>query len=371
VTNETLSDSAPSTIIFEEVSPYGTVMAIVEDDGDAVYLHIVGPEGSDIETRSLWLRNRRPAPPALYEGWKEGPRGPPLPFDACAHPAGLPAIAAEKLSAVWFADGDAVAIREGNVVLGVIPPWAGGEDACPGYARDCRSATPVAWPLGKPQGNPVLARVDAAIAFWDDWNTGSPWPAYQEALIGSWDAGLGKHARYFAIDGGKWPPRFLSEHPFGDHVVYATGGMSVRPQPRVERWYAHPAEVLHVELALALPRSLAEAPPMGALNHLSQLCVMPWHMDAWLATGHTVPAKGIPTGPSGTTFPAFLVHAAPPGVPTFTMPRYRTEAVNILWLIPITEAERTFALETGSETLIEKLFAAGVTGLHRDRTSVV
>ena len=364
-----MTEMSENHVIFEEVSPYGALMAVVEDDGEAMYVHIVAPEGSDIATRSLWLRNRRPAPMGFEEGWEEGARGPALPFDACVHPAGLPAPRPDALNVVWFPEGDALAVRDGEAVLGVIPPWAGAE-GCPGYARDCRSQTPVAWPLGKPEGNPLYARLDSAMAFWDDWQRGAPWAAVQAALIASYDAAFGPHRRYFSIDAGQWPPRFIAECVSDSAITYVTGGMSVRPQPRVDRYFAHPEEVRHVELAWR-QSDLTLEPPTAPLNQMSQLCTMPWHMDAWLASGHTVPAKGVPVGPSGTTFPAFLVHAAPPEAPGAELPRYRGEPVNVLWLIAITPEEREFAIAQGSEALIERLFSGGVTATHRDRASVV
>ncbi|MBT9559019.1 MAG: suppressor of fused domain protein [Myxococcales bacterium] len=387
------SDGPNANVIFEEVSPYGNRMAIVEDDGRAVYLHLVGPEGSEVETVSLWLRNRGPAPMGLPEDWEHGDQGPALPFEACGHPVGLPPFDAESLNAIWFPEGDAVALREGESVIGVIPPWVGSSD-CPGYARDCKMPTPIAWPLkrahapGAPHpgaavapdgpvsatGNPVLDRVEAAAAFWSDWQGGTPWAPLQQDLVAAYEAALpsaaGRH-RYYSVDAGHWPPRFLLEARGADTAVYASGGMCIRPQPLVDRYYENPETVRHVELALSLDAALVPETPMGALNHLSQLLVMPWTLGGWLGTGHTVPARHLPVGPSGTVFSTFLVHGDPPGALPVTFPSYRGAPVKLLWLIPITEAERQYAVESGSEALCERLFAAGVTARHGDRRSVV
>ncbi len=351
-----------SPVVFEEVSPYGTLMAVVEDDGSAVYLHLVGPEGSDFETRSVWVRNRRPAPMGLEPDWQSRGSGPPLPFDACTHPVGLPALRVERLNAVWFPEGDAVALREGDDVLAVLPPWAG-RDGCPGFARDCRTVTPLAWPLRQPgRDSPILARLDEAMRYWDSWQRGEPWPELQRGLVEAYGRAFGPHTRYYTIDASKWPPRFLTEHVADGRTVCLTGGMSLRPQPQVDRYYENPAAVRHVELALSVPGSVDSA----VMNHLSQLCAMPWHMNAWLAPGHTVPARGLP-GP----FSWFLVRddTTPTSLPDLLS---RGEPVNLLWLLPITESERDYAVAEGSEALLERLDAAGIGRAHPsvDRASV-
>ena len=84
-------------------------------------------------------------------------------------------------------------------------------------------------------------------------------------------------------------------------------------------------------------------------------------------SGHTVPTRGVPVGPSGQRFSALLVHAEPPGAPLIKYPLYRNQPVRPHWLIPITEGEREIAMKDGSETLVERLWESGASWIHRDR----
>lgn len=360
----TIPEQDPS-ILLEDISPNGSLLAVVEDDGRTVYLHLVGAEASDVRTRSLWVCNRTAAPPTLDPDWESAGRAPLLPFDACTHPAGLGALPVDSLRVVWFPSGDGAALVQGEAVLAVLPPWAGPPgEGCPGYAAACSRETAVAWPLGAVvRENPVLQRVLDSEDFWRSWREDDPWPDYQRRMLAAVETALGaKHTHYYSLDGGKWPPRCLVQVPTTQAVVVATGGMGIRPQPLVER---------RVELALALDPALAGGDLRPLLSTLSKVAAFPWRHCAWLAGGHSVPARGVPVGPSGQRFDAFLFDAAPPGAPALAPPPYREDSIETLWLIPITAAERALALDECSDALFDRLRAAGVGWIHGDRSCMM
>jgi len=60
----------------------------------------------------------------------------------------------------------------------------------------------------------------------------------------------------------------------------------------------------------------------------------------------------------------------PPGAPAIRFPALHGDPVNLLWLVPITAAERVVAQRDGSETLVESLSRAGHDFIHRDRAPV-
>ena len=352
----------------QDQSPGGVYYAVVEADDRVVYLHLAGLEGTQLPTRSLWVRNLQPAPMHFEPGWESAGHGPLLPFEFCRTPVGLPSLDNADLNLLWFPEGDAVALRDGDELLAVIPPWVGLED-CPGYARDCTAQSPVAWPLGSVSNNPIRNHVTGAFEFWQSWETGDPWPDYQQALLAAYDAGLGKHSQYYSADGGHWPPRFITKHESDQGTVLCTGGMSIRPQPRVVTFYEDPSQVRRVELAVALAPELQD--DLGELlSGLAALTRFPWATWSWLASGHTLVARGIPMGPSGTSFDCYVVHAAPPGAPQIELPRYDNEPVTLLWLIPITSVERERAQNMSTEVLLERLFEQRPTPFHSDRTEV-
>lgn len=358
------------TILLEEPSPNGSLLAVVEDDGRTVYVHLVGRQGSEFDTRSVWVRNRLPAPMGFDDGWEGAGRGPLMPFEHCRHPTGLPALDAAQLGLVWFPCGEAVALLMGDTVLAVIPPWAGLE-GCVGYARDCTGRTPVAWPLGTDGPDSVLSRVREAQRFWADWDE-NPWPAQQRELLSSISEGLGPHEQYYAIDSGAWPPRFLVVVPTSQATVLITGGMSIRPQPQIERFYSDPSVVRHVELAVALDPALVGEPESlrEIMRAMSRAVAFPWLHHAWLAPGHTIPCRGIPVGETGTQFEAFMLVSDPPGAPTVDLKTAEKRKVLLLWLVPITAQERQHAIDVSSDALTAALWQGGASWIHRDRHPV-
>lgn len=360
-----------SKILLEDISPSGSLMAVVEDDGRTIYLHLVGSERSEFTTKSCWVRNLGPATMELDPNWQSAGRAPVLPFSACAYPAGMPSLDPETLSTIWFPEGDAVALLEEGVVIAVIPPWAGLQD-CAGYAKVCLEKTPFAWPLGPDRpNNPTLGHVRAAEAFWTEWENDDAWTPLQRNLIAAIESGLSaKHTQYYSIDGNRWPPKFLVRVPSPGSVALMTGGVSIRPQPQVQRFYEDPGRVRRIEIGLALaPGFAGELDDL--LTVLSRLSAFPWQHHVWLDRGHTVPILGIPVGESGTEFPAGLLVSEPPGAPEIPFEPYHGDPINQLWLIPITAAERKLAIDEGVNELIPKLWTGGVMWIHRDRESVV
>lgn len=61
----------------------------------------------------------------------------------------------------------------------------------------------------------------------------------------------------------------------------------------------------------------------------------------------------------------------PAGAPSVAMPDFRGDPVNILWMLPITGAERDLAMSQGSEALAKRLASAGHGWIHRDRRSLM
>ncbi len=69
------------------------------------------------------------------------------------------------MSIVWFEEGDAAALLEGDTLLCVIPGWSGYQ-GFHGYSRYAIGTGPCAWELA--QAEEVLGkRVAKSRAFWD------------------------------------------------------------------------------------------------------------------------------------------------------------------------------------------------------------
>ncbi|MFP3390531.1 hypothetical protein [Brevibacillus sp. SIMBA_040] len=126
-------------------------------------------------------------------------------------PDGAPRLDPDQLSIVWFEEGDAAALLYQGEVLSVIPGWVGSApdgSSYPAYAKDCIGESSICFPLGTPETNELFARIESAQKFWASWDE-DPWPAMQEQFLGAITASLGPVKKYYAIDGGHWPPKAM------------------------------------------------------------------------------------------------------------------------------------------------------------------
>lgn len=352
------------------VSPNGNLEAFVEQDDRCAYLYLRELEGGPFDLglglRSCWVRNLGPAPATLPVADMRQGLAPRMPAGSCAHPQGAPPLA-EGLRIVWLEEGDAVAFLEGDAVLAVMPCWSG-QEGFHGYARDCTAESPLAWPLAP--DNVLLDRVRAAEACWRSWETGNPWLAVQDAGLQAIAAALGEPTKYYAIDGGRWPPQAMVRCDRGDAVVLVTCGMQLRPQPTVEMYAGDPRPLRRIELGLAMDRRLFELAPDDVMGWLSGQARYPWTRLSWFGHHHTVPCDAVPTGPSRRAFGGMLLLRDPPGAPRVAFRPFRDDPVTLLWLVPVTDAERALAERDGSEALAGLLAATGNGFLHRDRAPV-
>jgi hypothetical protein len=94
-----------------------------------------------------------------------------------------------------------------------------------------------------------------------------------------------------------------------------------------------------------------------------------FHQANGLRPGDRLPI-GEPWLP-GATCDAFLVSAAPPFGPTLERARGGAHPIRVLWLLPITPAERRFAADHGVNELELRLDDAPLEYWRRDRASVV
>ena len=353
----------PETI-YEHASPNGNVEAVVEQDDRVVFFYLRGAPDIDFGVRSCWVRNLVPAPPVLDVSAMRNGMPPVLPRAHCAHPSGALAPDPSQLKLIWFEEGDAAALLEGDEVLAVIPSWSG-RDGFNGYARDCTSENTLCWPL--PSDDVLRSRMKAAADYWASWNQAdNPWSEVQESQLAVYTSQLGPHEKYYGIDGGEWPPRALLRIPVAGGVSLTTVGICLRPQPVVEMATDRPEEYRRIELAAGLA-SDAVGHFQNLARYISGQAGLPWSAYTWLGPGHTIPCDAFPeTEVSAVTLVRDFF-----GLPRVELPSFRGDPVNLLWMIPITAAERDFAIANGGAELTKRLTNAGVSWLSRPRQSVV
>jgi len=362
---------AEDGLLYSEVSPNGNVEAYVEQDERVACFYLQGAPETQFGLRACWVRNLQPAPEALNVADMRAGRAPLLPLQFCRHPAGAPPLSpSDDVRVVWFEEGDAAALLAGQDVLAVIPSWSG-QGGFDGYARDCIGESPLCWELGTPQETVLHERIARADEFWASWEADpTPWPMLQQRLCDALQQHLGPEDKYYAIDGGEWPPKAMLRIPRPNGTAFVTAGVSIRPQPRVELFTDEPQKLRRIELGIGLGAEIAESVCRAVMGYLSAQTNFPWDLFTWLGPYHTLPCDAFAAGGADSAFTSVILLPDPMGVPRVTLPTYRGDTVNLLWMAPITKAERKFAMDEGGEALAERLSRVGHGGMHTRRTQV-
>ena len=126
------------------------------------------------------------------------------------------------------------------------PPWSGTNEFR-GYARDNIGKGPVAWELSP--NNVLFERFKQAESYWRKWNDEEFWPSIQSSQISQLEKVFGRHAKYYAIDGGRWPPKAMVRFAWRDRTVLVTVGVALRPQPNVEMTTEAPEQLRRMNWA--------------------------------------------------------------------------------------------------------------------------
>jgi hypothetical protein len=262
-----------------------------------------------------------------------------MPEGRTRHPRGRPPLDPATLQALWFEEGDGVALLERGTLLAVIPGWADSTRGMPGYSRDVIGQTPFAWDLDEAIEG-LGPRVERAAEFWQWRDSTGGWAQFQSAALGHLTSRLGPGSHYWDGAPGKRPAIAISERPVVEQVVEDPTGYG------------------RVELAVAttLPSGVA------ALIFL-WLAGYPWRAVTWFGPGHSIRWYDKPgTFPLGGGYEGVLLLDDPsalagPPVPDLSGFSVDGDPVRWLWIIPITERSRQLAKEYGSASLVSRLAA--------------
>ncbi len=356
------------SVLFQ-TSPYGNLDAIVEHDGCAVYFYLSAGQrpNNRFGTRACWVRNLELGPHVINVQDMEAGVAPMLPRYDCVDPQLIRLPTAESLEVVWLEEGNGVALFELPLhdndleqpqLIAVIPPWSG-VDGFHGYAANCVNESSVCWPM--PDNPLLMQRIDAAREFWSSWSAAtpdsagtlaseSPFAIAQPKILANYRQRFGierGEEKYYAAGGEQFPPRGLLHHRTDRLEVIATAGMSVCPQPAVEMFVDDPANFRRIELALVLPRQQDLDALTPVMEQLSGLSGYPWKELTWFRDGHTCGFK------FGQYSALLLVDDAGgsrlAGVEAESLPEFRGDSVNLLWMLPITDSQLTQLKEGKTE----------------------
>lgn len=340
--------SSEPEVILESCSPVTDIQAFVEKSDTCYYFYLWGNPASEQRFLKLcWICNRKRAPKSLdADAMKQG-KAPMMPEEFVAHDLNGMELEADKLKIVWFAEGDAASLLYNGELICVIPGWADAERGFYGYSRYARETGNYAWELT--QAEPVLKkRTQLNQKFWKDLDSDF-WPKEQAAHMAALEQFFGRQERYFAIDGGRFPPKALVAGSREGTVYGITAGMSLIPMPQVEQYIEDVTKHHRIELGFATIekyRTLCD----HFFSAMSSLAAYPWKEITFFAHGHTVPYKGI------EGFEA-LLFLNPRMIPGLEQPAYKDFVdvdVSLLWLMPITAKEYQLAMSKGSEELLRR-----------------
>lgn len=347
-------------ILLEEINPYNSFKAIVEDDGRVVYMYLV-PINDPEDMKALWLANREPAPDEIdLEAMEEG--FPPLMHkDGCKHPDGKEAFSPADLSLVWFMEGDGVALLDKGNIYAVMPPWTGYEGFY-GHCIESKTNSELAWTLEGTALGTFTERVKASQEFWRWRLNDNASPEIHKYCLAYLEAEFGKHIKIWKLEDTYFPQQavalFKPEHLPGIYI-YSTVGMSAQPMPKVEMSHEEPEDYSRIEI-VAASTTIQEWIP----DWLLSLCGFPWQSGMWLGDGHTVemdPDKihaFLTANPPAYLDEATQIDVDAPELPDF-LDHQSKDPVTFLWMMQIDNPERDIAQNQGSAMLIDELARKG------------
>lgn len=326
-----MSIAEPLPLLFQS-SPWGSVDAIVQHDGRAVYFILNGPPR--FGTRACWVANLVAGPLEFSQGDLAAGQFPVLPRVHQIDQTPMEVPASDDLEVVWFESGDAAALFWSGRLVAVIPPWSGLE-GFHGYSANCATQNLVCSPF--PSGGKLEARVRQAVAYWQRWRDDPPFRTWQPECLRRYAGRFGQQEQYWSVDGGKFPPRGVAQFRDAEgRLRLVTVGMSLalQPEPRDEQsatgyWPC-------IELGLEVPAdATAPATVSRLVGRLAALLAHPWKNWTWLAPGHTCDLLPDQTGMAKAALVADSPEEAV-GLPTnrLPVPVEGWPASRLLWLAP-------------------------------------
>jgi len=332
-------------VLMQETSPYGTRRAsLLRGEGD-VYLYLEDLTGPEAQTTSaVWVANFLPAP-THRESTEPGvpPRMGP---GGTRHPEGCPDLG-KNAGLVWFEEGDAVALVDGEGVVACIPGWAGRGEFY-GYARYARGRSDLAWELTKDARQVLDHKATDSREFWA-WRRGQAWPEIRSVGLAHLEQRLGAQDAAWPLGEALFPELIATRHRLTlDNVwVTATTGLSAQRMAGVEQYLDDPDGAARIELAIA-----RTVPDQVGADLLGALATIPFGRCTWLGEGHTIGGAPGAYPAFGPEKAALMLTARPPSAPGLAPPDLtglsrRGAPVTYLWVLVIDED--TFRLARGRD----------------------
>lgn len=341
-------------IILESWSPCCDIQAFVEESEDCYYFYLwFHPGKENAYIKSCWIANRSTAPKEFNKDMMDEGMAPMLPYKWITHDRNGICLNSKELRIEWYEEGDAAALIEKDDILCIIPSWGGMKDFC-GYAKYAVGMTPFAWELTGAKET-MCRRLEKSREFWNELE-GDFWPEIQQMHMQALEGFFGAYEKYYAIDGGYFPPKALITGRKNNICYGITAGVSLLPMPTVELYYQEGAnDFRRIELGFAANCQWQEE-CNKMYSFLSSLSALPWREISFLGHGHTIPCDVIENYSAVWLLDARIVDALE--APNY--PEFRGEKVNLLWVVPVKQELWERIIEVGTDEVLSQMDVAQI-----------
>ncbi len=197
-------------VLLDEISPYQSRRVVVECDSHTTAAYLL--DARERIRVPVWLANHEAAPRESASGGLHRGQAPLMPEAHTKHPQGRPRFDPATLRAVWFEEGDGVALVDEEGLLAVIPGWAEADSGLPGYAREAIGRSAYAWELDSVRDQ-LWPRVVHAEAYWDWRRASGAWRSVQRTVLSHLNRRVGEPGHYWDVSDGHPPLLRVSERP--------------------------------------------------------------------------------------------------------------------------------------------------------------
>ena len=343
--------------IFESSSPTCHIDAVISAEQDAYYLYFFcSPEYGAHVLNRLWICNRHETPDEMDISPLDRSEGPVLGKANVSdmQPQYGMEFNPDKLSAVWYDTGDAVAIYYGKKLICAIPPIVGLYDF-PGFSIFAKGQTRYAWEM--PTDPEFVKQIENNRQFWEIMNNENTWKKLEQDYLAVTDRFFGApHTKSVPCGSKMFPNRTISQGQKGNMIFNITLGVSQYAMPTVAKEFGNNCkDQSRIELAFATIDKYRQLLDLMTMV-MKDLADIPWEERSFLWHGHTVDFPNI-RGFAALLFvnPVYIEGMEEPQFPSFAGCR-----VNTLWIIPITEEELNFLREKGIDELVKQCKSASI-----------
>ena len=336
-------------ILLESWSPSCRIQAFVEESDTCCYFYLWFNAGmDDAYMKTCWICNTGKAPDKIDTDAMEDGGAPAMPGEFVKHDADGIRLNQEILSVVWFEEGDAAALLEGETLICVIPEWSGYQ-GFNGYSRYAFGTAPYAWELA-PAEEVLGARVSKSRKFWNYFE-GEYWEEVGQLHQKAVEDFLGKPEKYLGIDGKKFPPKALIAGTKNGVHYGITVGVSLLPMPQVEQYFQEEtSDFRRIELGFAASEEQKDI-CMKMYSYIAAVSRIPWQEISFLGHGHTIPCDAI----EGFSAVWLLDSRLLPQIAAPVYPDFMGDKINLLWLVPLREDEFRKLKEIGTGDALKLL----------------